>query len=286
MCKIIDCKSIAEKILFSIGEEVRTMASSPCLVSIIFGNDKASRIYVNNKHKTCEKCGILSKIIELSEETTESELLDLIGKLNNDKNVNGILVQLPLPSHINPDLVAKTISVVKDVDCFNPYNIGNYFLNPKKENLLAPCTVKGCEIILDSLNVDLAGKKAIVLGRSNIVGKPLIPMLLGKNCSVECLHSKSMNLQDELKTADVVISAIGKAKFLKKEFLKKNVLVVDVGINRLSDGTVCGDCDLEDVKDICSYITPVPNGVGRLTVACLLLNTLLCYKMQNKIEKF
>lgn len=281
MFQIINCKEIADKILSCISKEVKELTSPLCLVSVIVGNDKASHIYVSNKHKTCEKCGILSKIIKLNENITEKELIDLIKNLNNDKNVNGILVQLPLPNHINSDLIAKIISPLKDVDCFNPYNIGNYFLDPKKENILAPCTVKGCELILDSLNIDLTGKKAIILGRSNIVGKPLIPMLLSKNCSVECLHSKSENVKEEIKTADIVLTAIGKAKFLKKEFLKKEAIIVDIGINRLEDGNICGDCDFESVKEVCSYITPVPNGVGKLTVACLLRNTFICYKLQN-----
>lgn len=280
MVQVIDCKKLSNEILENIKNEAETFEIKPKLVCVVVGNDEASRIYIKRKQKACDKCGIISDSIFFNENISENELINEIQKLNNDSSVNAILVQLPLPNNINKDKIFETISPIKDVDCFNPYNVGKFFIDTKQNDILKPCTVDGCIAILDSLNVDFSGKKAVILGRSNIVGKPLIPALLDRNCSVLTLHSKSKNLIDELKTADIIISAIGKPKFIKNEFVKEDTIIIDVGINRIDDGTICGDCDFENVKDKCSFITPVPGGVGLMTVACLLKNTILCYKKQ------
>jgi methylenetetrahydrofolate dehydrogenase (NADP+)/methenyltetrahydrofolate cyclohydrolase len=245
---------------------------------IIAGQDPASQIYVKNKAKACADCGIRSVQYEMKEDVSEDELVNLIEKLNNDNAVRGILIQLPLPKHIGKNRVINAINPNKDVDCFHPINIGKMFVN-EESDLILPCTPKGCMILLKSVCSNLSGKKAVVVGRSNIVGKPMAQLLLNENCTVTILHSRTVGIESEIKQADIVVLAIGKSKFLKKEMLKDGAIVIDVGINRMDNGKLCGDADFDDVYDKCSFITPVPKGVGPMTVVCLLQNLLtLCKK--------
>ena len=281
--KIIYGNEIAKNIRNNIKREIEENNFSPSLAVIFVGDNPASSVYVKQKEKACEECSIKSLRYKLDENATEQEILDLIDKLNKDKDINAILVQLPLPKHLNELKIINAIAPEKDVDCFHPLNVGKMFIN-KEKNLLLPCTPKGCIILIKSVCNDLSGKKAVVVGRSNIVGKPVSQLLLNENCSVEILHSKTQNIIEEIKTADIVVVAIGKQKFLKKEMIKEGAIVIDVGINRMDNGKLCGDVDFDDVIDKVSYITPVPKGVGPMTVACLMENTLLCYKKQNNLE--
>ena len=281
--KIIYGSEIAKNIRNNIKREIEENNFSPSLAVIFVGDNPASSVYVKQKEKACEECSIKSLRYKLDENSTEQEILDLIDKLNKDKDINAILVQLPLPKHLNELKIINAIAPEKDVDCFHPLNVGKMFIN-KEKNLLLPCTPKGCIILIKSVCSDLSGKKAVVVGRSNIVGKPVSQLLLNENCSVEILHSKTQNIVEEIKTADIVVMAIGKQKFLKKEMIKEGAIVIDVGINRMENGKLCGDVDFDDVIDKVSYITPVPKGVGPMTVACLMENTLLCYKQQNNLE--
>jgi methylenetetrahydrofolate dehydrogenase (NADP+)/methenyltetrahydrofolate cyclohydrolase len=279
MDKIINGQEIAKTLRLDIKNEASKLPFVPCLAVIIAGEDPASQVYVKNKAKACEECGIKSLQYELKEDVSEDELIGLIKKLNNDKNTHGILIQLPLPKHIDKNRVINTISPIKDVDCFHPINIGKMFANEEKD-LILPCTPKGCMILIRSVCENLSGKRAAVIGRSNIVGKPMAQLLLNENCTVSILHSKTLNISEEIRQAEIVVAAIGKAKFLKKEMLKDGAIVIDVGVNRNDDGRLCGDADFDDVYDVCSFITPVPKGVGPMTITCLLQNLLmLCKKM-------
>jgi methylenetetrahydrofolate dehydrogenase (NADP+)/methenyltetrahydrofolate cyclohydrolase len=277
MEKIINGWEIAKNLKLQIKEETRKLAFEPCLAVIIAGQDPASQVYVRNKAKACAECGIKSIQYELEESVSEEELIFLIEKLNNDRTVNGILVQLPLPKHINKNKIISIINPNKDADCFHPINIGKMFVN-EESDLILPCTPKGCMILLKSVCDNLSGKKAVVVGRSNIVGKPMAQLLLNENCTVSILHSKTVNIEDEIKQADVIVLAIGRAKFLKREMVKDDAIVIDVGINRMEDGKLCGDADFDDIYDKCSFITPVPKGVGPMTVVCLLQNLLMLCK--------
>ncbi|MDR0571784.1 MAG: bifunctional 5,10-methylenetetrahydrofolate dehydrogenase/5,10-methenyltetrahydrofolate cyclohydrolase [Rickettsiales bacterium] len=279
MEKIINGQEIARNLRLNLREEVLKLPFVPCLAVIIVGENPASQVYVKNKAKACEECGIKSLQYELSEDAQEDELMNLIKKLNDDKDVHGILIQLPLPKHIDKNRVINTVNPAKDVDCFHPINIGKMFAN-EEQDLILPCTPKGCMILIKSVCENLSGKRAVVIGRSNIVGKPMAQLLLNENCTVSILHSKTANIAEEIKLAEIVVVAIGKAKFLKKEMLREGAIVIDVGVNRNDDGKLCGDVDFDDVYDICSFITPVPKGVGPMTVTCLLQNLLmLCKKL-------
>lgn len=272
--QIINGQETAKKIKSSIAEDIKNFQTKPCLAVIIVGENPASKIYVRNKEKACAECGFDSLKYELPENTNEGELLDLIEKLNNDEKITGILVQLPLPKHINEDKIILAISPDKDVDCFHPVNVGKLFSSKNNENLnVLPCTANGCLKLIKSVCNDLNGKRAVVIGRSNIVGKPVAQLLLNENCTTTIVHSKTVNLEEITKQADILVVAIGKAKFLKKNMVKDGVIVIDVGINRLEDGSICGDVDFEDVKEKCLFISPVPKGVGPMTVACLMENT-------------
>ncbi len=272
--QIINGQEIAKNIKSSIAEAIKDSKTKPCLAVIIVGENPASKIYVKNKEKACVDCGFKSLKYELPESTNENELLDLIEKLNNDKEITGILVQLPLPKHIDENKIILAIDPNKDVDCFHPINAGKLFSSKNNENLsILPCTANGCLKLIKSVCNDLEGKRAVVIGRSNIVGKPVAQLLLNENCTVTIVHSKTVNLEEITKQADIIVVAIGKAKFLKKNMIKNDVIVIDVGINRLGDGSICGDADFENIKDKCSFISPVPKGVGPMTVACLMENT-------------
>ena len=280
--KIIKGSEIAKQIKLDIKHEVEKLEIKPCLAVVIVGDNEASKIYVKNKEKACQSCGIESIAVRLNTDITEEELENEIQKLNNDKNVHGILVQLPLPKHLDENKIINLINPDKDVDCFHPINIGKMFAGFEK-NMVLPCTPKGCMILIKTVCKDLTGKKAVVIGRSNIVGKPVAQLLLRENCTVTMVHSKTKNIEEETKTADIVVVAVGKSKFLKANMIKDNAVIIDVGINRLDDGAICGDVDFDDVINKCGYITPVPKGVGPMTIACLLQNLMvLYYKQLNK----
>ena len=246
------------------------MSVKPSLAVILAGDDPSSKIYVNNKKKCAEKLGINSIIINYPSTVTENELLEKIQELNNDKNINAILVQLPLPVHIDKFKIIDAITPEKDVDGLTTYNSGKLFSGEKP--YVYPCTPKGILLLLDEYGIEIEGKHAVVIGRSNLVGKPVAQMLLNKNATVTQCHSKTKNLSDITKTADILISAVGK-KVVGENMLKSNCVVIDVGIFRDENGNLSGDVDFETVSKTASYITPVPGGVGPMTIASLMLNT-------------
>lgn len=246
----------------------------PQLAVILVGDNQASQTYVRNKERACMYVGMLSQIIRLEESTSEGVLIDIIKKLNQDDTVDGILVQLPLPFHIHEDKILDLIAPAKDVDGFHPSNVAKLLLG---QDGLVPCTPKGMMVLLDEINYDLTGKEVVVVGRSNIVGKPVSLLCLQRNATVTIAHSRTQDLPQVCKRADVLIAAIGKAKFFNKDYVKEGAVVLDVGINRDENNKLCGDVDYEDVKDIASYITPVPGGVGPMTIAMLMENTLDAY---------
>lgn len=272
MAQIIDGKGISEEIKNELKEKMSLYAQKGievALAVIIVGENPASKIYVNNKKKACEYIGIKSLTYELPETTSEKELLDLIQKLNNDKAVNGILVQLPLPKQINEDSVINAISPDKDVDGFNLINVGK--LSTGQQGLVS-CTPAGIIQLLKRSGIEIAGKECVILGRSNIVGKPMAMLLLQENGTVTICHSKTSNLKEVTKRADILVVAIGKPKMVNREYVKEGAVVIDVGINRLEGKKICGDVDYDDVEPICSAITPVPGGVGPMTIAMLMSN--------------
>jgi methylenetetrahydrofolate dehydrogenase (NADP+)/methenyltetrahydrofolate cyclohydrolase len=275
---IMDGKALSQEIKAEIKGKINEITASgkraPSLAVILVGNNPASQIYVRNKKNACAEAGITSIEHTLPEETTEEQLLEIIHKLNNDENVDGILVQVPLPKGINEKKVIDSISPEKDVDAFSEINIGKYFLGIEK---FLPCTPGGILHLLDKYNIDVAGKDCVVLGRSNIVGKPMALLLLARNGTVTVCHSKTKNLSEITKKADIIVSAIGKPNFVTADMVKDGAVIVDVGINRLENGKITGDVDFEGCKDKASYITPVPGGVGPMTIARLLLNTLEAY---------
>ena len=244
------------------------------LAVVIVGDNPASRVYVNNKKKACEYVGFESYEYALPENTTEDELLALVDKLNSDDKVNGILVQLPLPKHISEDKVIKRINPKKDVDAFHPENVGRIMTG---DYAFLPCTPAGVMELIKESGIDVAGKECVILGRSNIVGKPQAMLLLHANGTVTICHSKTKNLKEVTKRADILVAAIGKEKFVTADMVKEGAVVIDVGINRMADGKLCGDVDFENVKEIAGAITPVPGGVGPMTIAMLMKNTLNSY---------
>ena len=277
MGKVIYCDAFAKCVKEYIKSEIKNF--SPVLAIVNVGNDPASEAYIRGKKKDCIECGIIPKIYHY-DEISEEELTELIIKLNLDDSVNGIIVQLPLPKNINPQKIADLIFKDKDVDGFGKDNVSNLYTG---NNCIYPCTPLGVIRILEYLGYnDLTGLHAVVIGRSNIVGKPVAQMLLKKNATVTVCHSKTVNLKKYTSSADILISAVGKPKFIKKEFVKNNSIVLDIGINRLENGSLCGDVDLDDVIDKVKYITPVPKGMGLVTRAMLLKNTLECFKRQYR----
>jgi len=277
---IIDGKKIAQDILDQLKKEVSLTVSKtapkPKLVVVIVGQNPASEIYVSNKHRTAQEIGFLSDVIKLPDSISQKDLLTQVQKLNEDKTVSGILVQLPLPKQIDEKEILLAIDPAKDVDGFHPENIGKLVAGIETQ---VPCTPLGCMKILETLSHDLTGKKAVVVGRSNIVGKPVALLLLAKNATVTVCHSKTKNLKDEVKQADIVIAAVGQAKLITADMIKPGAWVIDVGINRPAGGKICGDVDFDAVKEVAGAITPVPGGVGPLTIACLLLNTWNAHQM-------
>jgi len=272
--KIIDGKEISLRMREQIMQEVKELQGQgiyPGLAVVLVGDDPGSHIYVRNKAKSCEAVGIYSEIHRMPQETTQAELLGLIDKLNNEVKIHGILVQSPLPKQIDEDAIIDAIAVHKDVDCFHPVNVGNLMIG--KPSFL-PCTPSGIIAILKHLQIPLAGKHAVVIGRSNIVGKPIALMLLRENATVTICHSKTPNIAEIASTADILVVAVGKAKMIHRHYIKPGAVVVDVGINRLETGKVVGDVDFDDVAQVAGWITPVPGGVGPMTITMLLQNTL------------
>lgn len=281
MAELIDGKKISMDVKMAVKEEVSSLKErgvSACLAVVIVGNDPASRVYVNNKKKACELVGIESREYALAEETTEEELLGLVQKLNADPAVNGILVQLPLPKQIDEHKVIERIAPMKDVDAFHAANVGKIMIGDYD---FLPCTPAGCMELLHSTGIDVCGKNAVVIGRSNIVGKPMAMLLLHENATVTICHSRTKNLKEICRNADILVAAVGRAKFVTEDMVKEGAVVIDVGMNRLENGKLCGDVDFDAVAPHCSYITPVPGGVGPMTIATLMKNTLTAAKIQN-----
>ena len=279
MAEIINGKLVTAEVRKNITEEIKDFVSktgvTPGLAVILVGNNPASAVYVRNKHKACLEVGINSYQIELPESTTEKELLTKISELNADKNVHGILVQLPLPKHISEDKIINAIDPSKDVDAFHPANVGKIMIG--KYDFL-PCTPAGIMELLHFYNVEVSGKNCVVIGRSNIVGKPMSLLLLAENGTVTVCHSKTKDLKAVAREADILVVAIGRAGFVTADMVKEGAVVIDVGINRTEDGKLCGDVDYEAVEKVASMITPVPGGVGPMTITMLLKNTLTAAK--------
>ena len=274
--KIIDGKKISEKVLEEVIEEIKKINYTPTLAVILVGDDPSSKIYVKNKTNTCNKCGIKCQEYLLSKDTTENDLLNLIDELNAKDNINGILLQSPVPKHIDINKLFSRIDPIKDVDGFNPINYGKLLIG---EDSLVSATSLGIIRLLKEEKINLTGKNCVIIGRSNIVGKPLSLCLLNNDATVTIAHSKTVNLKDITSKADILISATGQKALVKKNMVKDGAIVIDVGINRTSD-KICGDVDFEDVKDKCSYITKVPGGVGPMTIAYLMKNIVKATKMQ------
>ena len=281
MAKLIEGKVVAQKILENLSDEILFLDKKPSLAVIIVGDDPASKIYVNLKKKKAQELGITSQVIEMNASVTEQELLDKIDELNNNKEVNAILVQLPLPAHINTQKVIEKISPIKDVDCFHPYNMGKIAAGLKP--YVYPCTPKGIIRLLEYYDIDIASKNAVVVGRSNIVGRPVGQMLLNSNATVTFCHSKTKDLAKITKTADILICAAGRLNLITRDMVKEGAVVIDVGMNRKEDGKLAGDVDFFNVETVASYITPVPGGVGPMTICSLMQNTFDLYKIQNEV---
>ena len=279
MTILIKGKELSEKIIENIKNEVVNLDGKPSITVIIVGDNPASKVYVSKKKKTTQNAGMNSQVIELAEKTTQQELENIIDTLNKDESVNAILVQLPLPKHINTYDIIEKIKPEKDVDGFHPINVGKLSIGLKP--YAVPCTPAGVIKLLDEYKIEIQGKNAVIVGRSNIVGKPIAQLLLERNATVTICHSRTKDLKDVTSQADILVSAIGKPKFIKEDFVKQGAVVIDVGINRLETGKLCGDVDFESVESKVSYITPVPGGVGPMTIAMLLSNTLELYKQQN-----
>jgi methylenetetrahydrofolate dehydrogenase (NADP+)/methenyltetrahydrofolate cyclohydrolase len=272
---IIDGKAIAEALRIRVAEEAKRLGLTPGLTVVIVGEDPASQVYVRNKVKQTAEAGFNSTEHRLPADTPEKDLLALVNTLNSDPSVHGILVQLPLPDHIDPDLVIRTIDPAKDVDGFHPINAGRLAVG---QDSLVPCTPQGCILLAKTVHPDLTGLNAVVLGRSNIVGKPVAQLLIQESATVTVAHSKTQDLSDVCARADILVAAVGRAELVKRHWIKPGATVIDVGINRVADGLgksrLVGDVAFAEVKEIAGAITPVPGGVGPMTIACLLANTL------------
>lgn len=284
MAEIIDGKELAKKIRNNLKievEELKEKGINPKLAVIMVGDNLASKVYVKNKNKACNDTKIEFEEYLMKEETTEEELENMIEKLNNDDKIHGILLQSPLPKHLDINKSFNKISSKKDVDGFNPINIGKLSIG---ENTFVACTPYGIMKMFEEYDIELEGKNAVIIGRSNIVGKPLIQCLLNKNATVTVCHSKTKDLKEFTKRADILIAAIGKSKFVTKDMVKKGAVVIDVGINRGEDLKLTGDVDFENVEKVASYITPVPGGVGPMTIAMLINNVVKAAKDKNQVR--
>lgn len=284
MAKIIDGKQISADIKETVRQEVLALSMdgiSVGLAVIIVGDNQASRVYVNSKKKACEALGIHSEEYALNAQTSQVELLNLVEKLNNNPDINGILVQLPLPSHIDEKKIIESISPLKDVDAFHASNVGKIMIGDYD---FLPCTPAGCMELIHSTGITISGKTCVVVGRSNIVGKPMAMLLLHESGTVTICHSRTTNLKEVCKTADILVAAVGKAKIITAGMVKEGAVVIDVGMNRDENGKLCGDVDFEGVSKVAEYITPVPGGVGPMTIATLMKNTVIAAKMQESLK--
>lgn len=284
MAQIIDGKAVSKAVRQRVAaetEELKKKGITPGLAVILVGDDPASQVYVRNKERACEEVGFYSEKYTLPENTTQEELNALVDKLNARKEISGILCQLPLPKHLDDKAVINRIDPKKDVDAFHPKNVGAIMIG---DYHFLPCTPAGVMELIHSTGVEITGKKAVVIGRSNIVGKPMAMLLLHENATVEITHSKTKNLADITRTADILVAAIGKAGFVTADMVKEGAVVIDVGMNRNAEGKLCGDVDFDEVSKKCSYITPVPGGVGPMTISMLMQNTLTAAKIQNSVE--
>ena len=283
--QIIDGKKVSanvkERVRLECERLVKEHGVTPGLAVVIVGDDPASRVYVNNKKKACELVGFKSEEYALPAETTQEELLSLVDTLNNKDDINGILVQLPLPKHLDDKSVIERISPKKDVDAFHAVNVGKIMLG---EYDFLPCTPAGVMEMLHQYEIPVEGKQCVVIGRSNIVGKPMGMLLLHENGTVTICHSRTANLKEVCQRADILVAAVGRAKFVTADMVKDGAVVIDVGMNRDENGKLCGDVDFENVKDKCSYITPVPGGVGPMTIATLMKNPIKACKIQNNLK--
>lgn len=283
MAEILDGKMVSQKIKNSLKKEVEDLKQKgifPKLAVIMVGNDPSSKIYVRNKSIACKELGIEYEEFLLDENITMNKLISLINKLNQDGSVNGILLQSPIPRGLDINEAFKTIDPKKDVDGFNPYNVGKLCLG---QDSFISCTPYGIIKLLEEYGIKIEGKDAVVVGRSNIVGKPMMQCLLNKNATVTICHSKTIKLEKATKKADILIVAVGKPKFITKDMVKEGAVVIDVGINRGEDGKLCGDVDYDEISKIASYITPVPGGVGPMTISMLMNNIVKATKMQQKV---
>lgn len=289
---IIDGKTIAQNVRKEVAEQVKELNAkgiSPCLAVILVGNNPASVSYVTGKQKALAEAGMTDKSVHLPEDTSEEELVELIKRLNKDNTVNGILVQLPLPKHINEDRVITAITPEKDVDGFHPVNVGNLMIGRKA---FLPCTPHGVIVLLEKMNIETSGKHCVIIGRSNIVGKPLAILMSSKkvNSTVTICHTGTKDIESIVKQADIIVAAAGHPMTVTKQMVKPGAVVIDVGVNRIPDSTkksgfrLTGDVDFEAVSEIASYITPVPGGVGPMTIAMLMVNTLEAAKNQNNLK--
>lgn len=279
--QIIDGKKVSAEVKAQVAketEELKKQGVTPGLAVVIVGDDPASRVYVNNKKKACELVGFKSEEYALPASTTQQELLDLVRELNEKKDINGILVQLPLPKHLDEKAVIEAINPIKDVDAFHAVNVGKIMIGDYD---FLPCTPAGVMEMLSYYNIPVSGKHCVVIGRSNIVGKPMAMLLLHQNGTVTICHSRTQNLKEECRKADILVAAVGIPKFVTADMVKDGAVVIDVGMDRDENGKLCGDVDFEDVKDKTSYITPVPGGVGPMTIATLMKNTLKACRLQN-----
>ena len=283
MAKLISGKEVSAQIRQKIKEEAQALRENsgiqPGLAVILVGNDPASQIYVRNKQRACEEVGFHAFEYKLNENATEEQLLDLIGVLNKDNKVHGILVQLPLPEHIDEQKVIYSISPLKDVDAFHPINVGKIMIGDYD---FLPCTPAGVMELIDSTGTDLDGKNCVVVGRSNIVGKPMAMLLLHRNATVAICHSHTKNLKEVCAAADVLVSAVGRAHFITADMVKKGAVVIDVGMNHDENGKLCGDVEFAEVEPKASFITPVPGGVGPMTITMLMKNTLRAAELKQK----
>lgn len=280
MGSIIDGKKIASEINEDAKKEVEKLKikynQSPCLATVVVGKDESSKLYVKKRGKICEKIGVISKVYDLPEDSEENNVLELIGKMNNDENVHGIIVQLPLPKHIDKRKISEAVSPEKDVDCMNPLNIGRL---ASGNEAVAPCTPKAVIAILEKSGIKIKGKNVVIVGRSRIVGRPLALMLINRDATVTICHTKTKNLEKHTKNADILVAAAGSPTLIKNEMVKENAVVIDVGINVVNNNIV-GDVDFENVKNKASFITPVPGGVGPVTIAMIMKNTVEAFKRQ------
>ena len=276
--QLIDGKAVSQTVKERVRDEIAREELKIGLAVVIVGNDQASRVYVNNKKKACEFCGITSYEYALPEETTEEQLLELVDTLNKDGKVNGILVQLPLPEHIDEKKIIEHISPMKDVDAFHAANVGRIMIG---DYAFLPCTPAGVMELIHSTGTEVSGKECVVIGRSNIVGKPMAMLLLHENGTVTVCHSRTKELAEVCRRADILVSAVGRAGFVTADMVKDGAVVIDVGMNRNAEGKLCGDVDFDSVAPKCSFITPVPGGVGPMTIAMLMENTLRAKRLQS-----